>query len=102
MFLLTFNSGGTPRPCQLAEGDTIIGRGADCHLVINDESVSRRHARLVVDGNRVELFDLDSANGTRRNGTAVRHTELKPGDMLLFGDVTATLERVDDNRLSGQ
>ena len=63
MFVLIVNSGGTSRRYELADGDTIIGRGADCHLVINDESVSRRHARLTVQGNRVELSDLDSANG---------------------------------------
>jgi adenylate cyclase len=100
MFVITLKRGGALRQWQLAEGDTIIGRGADCDVVINDDSVSRRHARLVVQGDRVRLSDLDSANGTRRNGSAVRNTDVVSGDVLVFGDVTATLERVDNKPAS--
>lgn len=43
----------------------VVGREADCDLVLDDPRVSRHHAQLeVVDDGRVVLRDLDSANGT--------------------------------------
>ena len=46
-------------------GVIVIGRSRGVDLVIDDRSVSRRHARLVVDPDSVTVADLGSANGTR-------------------------------------
>ena len=51
----------------------LIGRDADCHLVLDDDKVSRRHARIRLrPGRTPEVEDLDSANGTFVNGSRVR------------------------------
>lgn len=46
------------------DGPTLIGRGAQCDIVIADTSVSRRHAELVARGGGYAVRDLGSANGT--------------------------------------
>lgn len=63
---------------------TIIGRGSDCDLVLNESEMSRRHALIENTPEGLFLRDLGSANGTFVNGTSVRDTVLKPGDQLAF------------------
>ena len=67
-----------------------VGRGADCDVVLDDHSVSRKHAELVRDGRGVYgVRDLDSANGTFLDGKPVgRHPVMVPENAKLrFGDV---------------
>jgi predicted component of type VI protein secretion system len=49
----------------------IIGRDAECELVISDRQVSRRHARIVLEGDHYVLEDLGSKNGTFVNGREI-------------------------------
>lgn len=46
------------------QDELIIGRGADCHIQIDDRQVSRHHARLILSNGKVDLEDLSSKNGT--------------------------------------
>ena len=69
-----------------------IGREEGNGLRLNDERVSRFHAKVQVEDGDIILTDLDSTNGTRVNGTAIQIRRLRPGDqvsigrsMLLFG-----------------
>jgi hypothetical protein len=62
-----------------------IGREEDNDIQLNDDRVSRFHAKLQDDGGRVILTDLDSTNGTRVNGHAVQIKVLQPGDLLTIG-----------------
>ena len=48
----------------LVEGENVLGRGPDSVLWIDDDSVSRRHARIRVEKDSAALEDLDSRNGT--------------------------------------
>jgi pSer/pThr/pTyr-binding forkhead associated (FHA) protein len=63
---------------------TIIGRGSDCDLVLNESEMSRRHALIENTPEGLFLRDLGSANGTFVNGSPVRDTVLKPGDQIAF------------------
>lgn len=63
---------------------TVIGRGNDCDLVLNEPEMSRRHAIIENTPEGLFLRDLGSSNGTFVNGTSVRDTVLKPGDQLAF------------------
>ncbi|MEW6731926.1 MAG: FHA domain-containing protein [Acidobacteriota bacterium] len=79
-------------------GDQIsIGRARDNSVVLNDESVSKFHARLILDEQgRLLLVDCGSTNGTFLNGLIVsQHTEVKSGDRLGFGDVELQLEEAE-------
>jgi predicted component of type VI protein secretion system len=69
-----------------------IGREEGNSLRLNDERVSRFHAKVQVDGDDYILTDLESTNGTRVNGTAIQIRRLRIGDrvgvgrsLLLFG-----------------
>jgi predicted component of type VI protein secretion system len=69
-----------------------IGREEGNSLRLNDERVSRFHAKVQLDGDDYILTDLESTNGTRVNGTAVQIRRLRVGDrvgvgrsLLLFG-----------------
>src|SRR5690349_19465258 len=69
-----------------------IGREEGNGLRLNDERVSRFHAKVQIEDGDIILTDLDSTNGTRVNGTAIQIRRLRAGDqvsvgrsMLLFG-----------------
>src|ERR1043166_3919636 len=69
-----------------------IGREEGNTLRLNDERVSRFHAKVQIDGDDYILTDLESTNGTRVNGTTVQIRRLRIGDrvgvgrsLLLFG-----------------
>lgn len=62
-----------------------IGREDDNAIRLNDERVSRFHAKIQEDGERVILTDLDSTNGTRVNGHPVQLRVLQAGDQLWIG-----------------
>lgn len=62
-----------------------IGREDDNHIRLNDERVSRFHAKIQEDSGRVVLTDLDSTNGTRVNGHPIRMRILQIGDQILIG-----------------
>jgi len=62
-----------------------IGRMPDCAVALADPNVSRRHAEIRRDGDRVYLIDLGSTNGTRVNGVPVHQRQLADGDVVTVG-----------------
>jgi DNA-binding winged helix-turn-helix (wHTH) protein len=79
------------REFRLAAGDSVIGRDPDAHVSIDDPMVSRRHARIVIDGDRAALEDLGSKNGTFVGASRItgRHT-LRDGDQIGIAELTLT------------
>ncbi len=69
-----------------ATGELIVGRHHSCDVVLDEPSVSRRHARLVFRDGSWVVQDLESTNGTIVNGVGVGRCALLPGDRLLLGD----------------
>lgn len=70
------------------ETPVTIGREEDNTVQLNDERVSRIHAKLQEDGGKVILTDLNSTNGTRVNGHPVQLRVLQPGDHVQIGRCT--------------
>jgi transcriptional regulator of acetoin/glycerol metabolism len=70
-----------------ADEELTIGRDAECSIHLANADVSRRHAALAWNGNEpgIRITDLDSRNGTRVNGHAVRSARLQPNDVLRIG-----------------
>jgi len=65
------------------EGDAFtVGRSSDCDLVLGQDEVSRRHARFVRTGDRYEVHDLGSVNGTLVNGRRAERHDLAVGDVI--------------------
>src|SRR6185369_7951472 len=69
------------------EGEIVIGRSSEADLQIRDSAASRRHARLSITRTSVTIADLDSHNGTRRNGHPLSApTALESGDVISICD----------------
>jgi hypothetical protein len=67
--------------------EVVLGRSRDCDCVLDEPSVSRRHAGLRGADGRWLLRDLGSRNGTTVNGLRVLgEVEVAPGDRVSFGD----------------
>ncbi|MEO8553504.1 MAG: FHA domain-containing protein, partial [Kofleriaceae bacterium] len=73
-------------PLPALRGIVTIGRAPEVELRLDHSSVSRKHARIVVEPDGIEITDLDSHNGTRVNGAAVRGARaLVDGDVVAVG-----------------
>ena len=81
------------RSASLTQAVTTVGRDPGAGLVLNDESVSRMHARLDREGQALFVTDLKSSNGTFVNDEPVLRAPLQPGDDVRFGDVAYRLDR---------
>jgi DNA-binding winged helix-turn-helix (wHTH) protein len=74
------------RIVPLAAGENVVGRDPECALTIPSGLVSRRHARIVVTGERATLRDLGSKNGTLVGGRRVKgESQLAEGDEIRIG-----------------
>jgi adenylate cyclase len=100
MYVLTYQESGAPRRRTLPPGDTIAGRAPGCDLVIDDASVSRRHARFSVTDSACTVTDLESRNGTYVNGNIVSAAQLADGDRLVLGRVPITITYSAADRFS--
>jgi tetratricopeptide (TPR) repeat protein len=69
--------------------EVVIGRDEDCQLVLSDIAVSRKHAKITLEGARFFLSDLGSGNGTLLNGARIdARVELSAGDEIVIGERT--------------
>ena len=73
------------------DGANIVGRGPECTVRIDDRSVSRRHARIIITGINATIENLGSKNGTSVNGDEVgQPVALEDGAQIRIGSVTVT------------
>jgi pSer/pThr/pTyr-binding forkhead associated (FHA) protein len=72
----------------LDKNRTLFGREVGCDVVVNDSSVSRRHAVVERRGDRWLISDQQSANGTFVDGQRVIQAYLRPGQELRLGSVS--------------
>jgi DNA-binding winged helix-turn-helix (wHTH) protein len=80
----------------LGNGVNTIGRGDDADVIVDSQSVSRRHANVVVSGDTATVEDLGSKNGTFVNDTPVNApTALADGDEVRVGQVTLSFRAVN-------
>lgn len=87
-----FRSDGERRSFSMARDMTVIGRREDCDLRIPLGEVSRKHCRILRDGDTLKLEDLGSSNGTFLNASRVQEALLTPGDTIQVGPVVFVLQ----------
>ncbi|WP_448808025.1 FhaA domain-containing protein [Agromyces bauzanensis] len=75
--------GGTRHP--ILKGRTVIGRGSEADITLDDSGASRRHAEVQWDGSRARVRDLGSTNGTQLNGAPVKDAVLEPDSVITIG-----------------
>jgi serine/threonine-protein kinase len=84
------------RAFTLQEGpDLLLGRGERCLYRLNDPSVSRAHAQLLLEGDKVTIIDNGSKGGTLVNGGKVERRVLEPGDIIKLGDTQIRVQLGD-------
>jgi hypothetical protein len=86
-FALKFISGkyqGGEFPLK-TEKQIVIGRSSELDMVLVEDMVSRKHAKIVVSSGAITIEDLGSTNGTFVNGEKVKQAKLKEGDRILIG-----------------
>ncbi len=69
----------------LGDGQTIAGRSDDVDIFLGDVTVSRHHARFLVDESGLTVEDLRSTNGTYVNAARQDQAQLQPGDEVIIG-----------------
>jgi serine phosphatase RsbU (regulator of sigma subunit)/pSer/pThr/pTyr-binding forkhead associated (FHA) protein len=73
---------------ELSRDETVIGRHPECHIQIDSNMVSRKHARVFRDGNRFMVEDMGSGNGTTVNGVRIANaTPLSHDDRVKLGPI---------------
>jgi len=97
MLTLRYEQLGVEKTHRLKAGVSVVGRLPTCDIVLNDPSVSRKHATLRVESGRCFVQDAGSRFGTFVNAEQIlavdEGTAVKPGDVLTFGELSATLEQ---------
>lgn len=89
LFLEITNLKG-PKSFELSDGEYVIGRSSKCEICIDDLSVSREHAKVIVLSNTVKIIDLDSKNHTFLDDKKMKSEfEVSTGAIIKFGKVEA-------------
>jgi hypothetical protein len=63
----------------------VVGRSSDLDMVLVEDMVSRKHARITMQADQIWIEDLGSTNGTFVNGEKIKRARLKEGDRVLIG-----------------
>lgn len=96
-FALLFMSGkdhGREIPLP-PDREIVIGRISEVDLLLLDDKVSRRHAKITTLGGKIALQDLESRNGTFVNGVKIKSVQLAEGDQIQIGESTMRLVSTD-------
>lgn len=85
------------------EQEIVIGRGGELDIVLVEDMVSRKHAKITTQQGKIVIQDLGSTNGTFVNGEKIKRARLKEGDRVLIGTSILKLISADDakNQITG-
>jgi diguanylate cyclase (GGDEF)-like protein len=73
---------------KITAAEITLGRGQGADIQLLDDGISRKHARIRVDGPEMVVEDLESRNGTFANGQRVTRHVLRDGDKIQVGSTT--------------
>ena len=83
--LVLLSEGGPEQEYELGKSRITLGRATTNDIVLNDNRLSRSHARLECDPASCTLIDLGSSNGSYVNERRVERMLLQPGDLITLG-----------------
>ena len=69
----------------IVKSRTIIGRGSEADITVDDTGISRKHVEILWDGSRAQVNDLGSTNGSLLNGAPVTQAPLQPDSVISIG-----------------
>ena len=99
--LLRMDGVGAGQVVSVAQTPYTMGRHATNSLPIDDDSISRFHARFVIEDGKYIVEDLDSRNGTFIQGKRITRAEIKDDDWVQFGARVAFRFALTDSRQEG-
>ena len=97
-YLIVVTGSSVGKMFKLTNPEMVIGRSSEADISLNDDGISRRHAKIVVrpDGS-VNIVDLGSTNGTFFNGDRFDVHPLRDGDKIQIGSTTILKFSYQDN-----
>ncbi len=69
----------------IVKSRTVIGRGSDADITVDDSGISRKHVEILWDGSRAQINDLGSTNGSQLDGQRVSKAPLPPDSVITIG-----------------
>jgi pSer/pThr/pTyr-binding forkhead associated (FHA) protein len=84
----------------LPEREIVVGRSSDLDMVLVEDMVSRKHAKISTQSGQIVIMDLGSTNGTFVNGEKIKKTRLKEGDRILIGTSILKVIQTDKHQVS--
>ena len=69
----------------ITKGRTVIGRGSEADVTVDDTGTSRKHVEILWDGTRGQVNDLGSTNGSKLNGQPLTQAPLPPDSVIEIG-----------------
>lgn len=97
--LVLFRPDDTSERYKIPRAGLLIGRSADCDVVLGYQSVSRQHARVWMDGEDLCIEDLGSSNGLEVNGLRTQQGCLHDDDEIQIGEVRIRVARGTESTL---
>jgi membrane-bound lytic murein transglycosylase D len=82
--VVTLEKGERVKKLRFREG-FLIGRGSECHVVLEEDAVSRVHAEVQFEQGRWWIRDLQSTNGTYVNGECLERASLSGNTKVRLG-----------------
>lgn len=80
----------------LAKSRTVIGRGTEADITVDDSSISRRHVEVLWDGTRAQANDLGSTNGSTLNGQRLISSALETDSIIEMGHTRITFRLIPE------
>ena len=81
----------------LVKTRTVIGRGSDADITVDDSGTSRQHVEILWDGAHAQVRDLGSTNGSQLNGSPVSQAPLENGSVVTIGRTRILFRLVEQN-----
>lgn len=97
--LVLYRPDGSSERYKIPANGLVLGRSVDCDIVLGYQSVSRKHARIWLEGEDLCIEDLGSSNGIELNNLRTLRGCLNDGDEVQVGEVTFRIARTADSTL---
>ncbi len=97
--LILYRPDSTSERYKIPSNGLVLGRSVDCDVVLGYQSVSRRHARIWLDGDDLYIEDLGSSNGLEVNALRTMRGCLNDGDEVQIGEIRLRIARSADSTL---
>ncbi len=75
--------------------EIVVGRSSELDMVLVEDMVSRRHAKIIITDDQIFIQDLGSTNGTFVNGEKIKRAKLNENDRILIGTSIIKLVAAD-------